>query len=293
MAWVRIEDSVTDHPKHLKAGPAASWLWVCGLAYCQRQLSDGFIPVEAIGMIGVTGVGRCRKLADVLVGVGLFDVSVGGYRVHDYHEYNDTKEEAIARRDKLNRDRVRSGRVGGLRSGEARRLLSDHANEANVKHGASVGVEANTKELAAAKRSPLPSHPIPSQEIQECVSSEALPIAQMTPPRRPIVTGAVYSTQMPSEEIRTRAAAFVKRYTELYPLHRHGARYYSKPAVDYDKAMGLCETWPDDRLDKLATIFLKCQEPFAAGGSRTIGQFAAMASWCDGRLAEVERGVAS
>ena len=71
MAWVRIEDAVTEHRKHLKAGPAACWLWVCGIAYCQRQLSDGFIPDEAIPMIGVPkGV---KPLVDRLVAVGLFE----------------------------------------------------------------------------------------------------------------------------------------------------------------------------------------------------------------------------
>lgn len=88
--------------------------------------------------------------------------------------------------------------------------------------------------------------------------------------------------------IAERAGRFCNRYAELYPLHRHGARYLPKPALDWPKACELCAIWDDARLDLLATVFLKCEEPFAAGGSRTIGQFAAMASWADGRLAEEE-----
>ena len=44
MAWVRIESSVARHKKFQQAGPAASWLWLCGLLYCQEGLTDGVIP---------------------------------------------------------------------------------------------------------------------------------------------------------------------------------------------------------------------------------------------------------
>lgn len=92
------------------------------------------------------------------------------------------------------------------------------------------------------------------------------------------------------DELGERAGRFCERYAELYPLHRHGARYLPKPALDFPKACELCAIWPNERLERLAIVFLKCEEPFAQQGSRTIGQFAAMASWADSRLAEVEVG---
>jgi uncharacterized protein YdaU (DUF1376 family) len=91
-------------------------------------------------------------------------------------------------------------------------------------------------------------------------------------------------------ELGERAGNFCRRYAELYQQHRKGARYFPKPALDWPKACELCAVWPDARLEMLAVVFLKCEEPFAQSGSRTIGQFAAMASWADGRLAEVEAG---
>lgn len=96
-------------------------------------------------------------------------------------------------------------------------------------------------------------------------------------------------SEMPTDEIGTRAAAFIDRYAELYPLHRGGARFLPRPALDYQTACDLCRTWPDERLEKLAIVFLKTDHEFAASGSRTLRQFAALASWCDGRLAEVEK----
>lgn len=89
-------------------------------------------------------------------------------------------------------------------------------------------------------------------------------------------------------EITERAARFIERYEILYPKHRTGARYLVKPHRDYVAAVELCRTWPDDRLDKLAAIFLTTDHQFAASGSRTIPQFAALASWADGQLAEWE-----
>lgn len=86
-----------------------------------------------------------------------------------------------------------------------------------------------------------------------------------------------------------RAGAFVERYHALYPLHRKGARYAMKPARDYQAAVTLCQTWPDDaRLEKLAICFLTTDHKFAAEGSRTLPQFLALASWCDGELAAWE-----
>lgn len=148
MAWLRIEDAVTEHRKHLQAGPAACWLWVCGIAYCQRQLSDGFIPKEALPVIGISqGVTR---LAARLVSVGLFDAVEGGFLVHDYHDYNDTREEAHQRRADLGAVRAKAGRLGGLRSAQTRQ----------AKHEATP--QQQGQQLAEANRSPIPSLPIPS-----------------------------------------------------------------------------------------------------------------------------------
>lgn len=86
-----------------------------------------------------------------------------------------------------------------------------------------------------------------------------------------------------------RAGRFLERYQVLYPEHRGGALYALKPARDYAAAVTLCQTWADDeRLDKLAVLFLTTDHKFAEEGSRTVSQFLALASWCDGRLAEWE-----
>lgn len=89
--------------------------------------------------------------------------------------------------------------------------------------------------------------------------------------------------------VTERAGRFIERYEAMYPEHRKGARYIVKPHRDYEAAVGLCRTWEDDeRLDRIAAVFLTTDHKFAEEGSRTIPQFAALASWCDGKLAEWE-----
>ena len=86
MAWVRIDDGFPDHPKALEAGPLACWLYVCGIAYSNRYLTDGFIPERQVSRLS-----ECRKpfaLASVLVSVGLWERVENGYQIHDYLEYD-------------------------------------------------------------------------------------------------------------------------------------------------------------------------------------------------------------
>ena len=90
--------------------------------------------------------------------------------------------------------------------------------------------------------------------------------------------------------VTERAGRFIERYQALYQEKRRGARYAVKPGRDYQAAVQLCETWPDERLDKLAACFLTTDHKFAAEGSRTLSQFLALASWCDGELAAWEQG---
>ena len=94
--------------------------------------------------------------------------------------------------------------------------------------------------------------------------------------------------RMPSDDpdLAERAGRFLERYAEMYPKFRKGARYLGKPSLDFQEALQLVATWDDDRLDKLATVFLTTDHEFAEKGSRSVAQFRSMASWCDGRLAE-------
>lgn len=143
MAWIKVESSVARHHKFIEAGPAASWLWVCGLAYCQEGLTDGFIPFTAAKYLGVRAP---SALISRLVQTGLWDRTDGGWRVHDYLSHNKSAVEVLG----LKEERRASGARGGRASGAARRFVEQipQKPEAVATATAKQSAEASTKQTS-------------------------------------------------------------------------------------------------------------------------------------------------
>jgi hypothetical protein len=87
-------------------------------------------------------------------------------------------------------------------------------------------------------------------------------------------------------DLADRAGRFVERYGELFAEHRKGARYFSRPNLDFQEALGLCGTWDDDRLERLVIAFLTTDDKFCRNGNGSIAHFRSRASWCDSKLRE-------
>ena len=98
MTWVKLDDLFPDHPKVQAAGQAAAWLHVAGICYCSRYLTDGLIPNVALAGLGQYTKSRARKLADVLVRVGLWEQEDGAYRIHDYLDFQPSREQVERQR---------------------------------------------------------------------------------------------------------------------------------------------------------------------------------------------------
>jgi hypothetical protein len=118
VSWSKLDDNFPDHPKVVRLGvlrPLAGWLFVCGLAYCARYLTDGFIPRERLpllmsvehlsvatgGVRGLASVGEdvtVEMLAARLVEVGLWHHRDDGFQVHDYLEYNPSRQKVLDER---------------------------------------------------------------------------------------------------------------------------------------------------------------------------------------------------
>lgn len=108
MGWVKLDDNFAEHPKVEEAGDLAAWLYVCGLQYCSRALSDGYIPAGRVPRL--TMLKRPQQLADKLVEVGLWERENGGFRVHDYTEYQRSADQIKKEREAVN-NRVKKHRA--------------------------------------------------------------------------------------------------------------------------------------------------------------------------------------
>lgn len=109
LPWVRLDTALPDHPKILalvdgwKDGRASAFIYVCGLAYCGRHGTDGWIPGAALARIG----GR-QADADRLVQVGLWHKQEGGWSINGWAEYQQSTGETQERRQRL-QDRSAKG----------------------------------------------------------------------------------------------------------------------------------------------------------------------------------------
>lgn len=153
MPWVRVDDHFDEHPKMAAVGPVGWGVWLAGLAYCNRNLTDGFIPFAIAEGIGGSWhvwepIAAEQELTNTLrqsdQGMRLWSIDIGsgmhgehittdwvvvqllhaglwvevpgGYRIHDYEDYQPTKAQVIADRDA----KAAAGRAGGRATAAAR-----------------------------------------------------------------------------------------------------------------------------------------------------------------------------
>lgn len=109
MPWVKLDDRFPDHGKLADCGviqPLCGWLYVCGLAFCNRQLTDGRIPkAHIVRLVSTCGLGVCggdevtpTSLAHRLVQVGLWEDAGDAYVVHDYLTYQPSRADVLKAR---------------------------------------------------------------------------------------------------------------------------------------------------------------------------------------------------
>src|SRR6266705_2800835 len=96
MAWVRLDDGYPEHPKVDRVGPLAAWLNVCAWAYCARNLTDGFVPDGRVDQLAA--VQKPRHLVELLLEGKLWERVPGGFLVHDFLDYNPSREQVLKER---------------------------------------------------------------------------------------------------------------------------------------------------------------------------------------------------
>lgn len=208
---IALDDNIEDHPKFVGLSNDAFALWVRGIGYCRRNLTDGFIP-EAAAASRARSKDPKKTIAELTAPpVGLPDSSPlwvkvpGGYRVHDYLQWNPSKADVEAK-VQANREK---GRRGGLASGRSR-------SEANAKQTGSTKDEPTSNQsrssllqvgfaVGSTKTNPDPirSDPEEEGEIQTRAYEEQAPgqnhSAQEGPPPPPPPPQPLRAIQLPPQ----------------------------------------------------------------------------------------------
>lgn len=99
MVWVRIDDKLHSHPKVLAAwekDPASLGLYLLALSHAGAHLTDGTIDKHAVRQ-WVPRPNRRRKAINALVEAGLWTANGDGWEIHDYLDYNEPRNQVLAR----------------------------------------------------------------------------------------------------------------------------------------------------------------------------------------------------
>lgn len=156
MTWVKLDVRFPTHTKTLDVGPVAEALWLRGLCYAGAHLTDGFIPFGFVRrMNDLDGQAEADRLADA----GLWETADGGWLIHDYLEYQRSRDDA----EDLSIKRAEAGRRGGKQ--RASKLLEANASkpkqtgEANVKQIREEEIREEQKEPPLSPKGETPALP--------------------------------------------------------------------------------------------------------------------------------------
>ena len=116
---IALDDNIEDHPKFVSLSDAAFALWVRCIGYCRRNLTDGYVPEQAARARIRSGKAEkviaelCSPPAGLPNGNPLWLKVLGGYQVHDYLEWNPSKEQVEERREQKRAAASRGGQASG------------------------------------------------------------------------------------------------------------------------------------------------------------------------------------
>jgi hypothetical protein len=116
--WAKLDTGLAQHPKVVRAAalePRAPMLYVCGILWAQRHLTDGHVPAAMLyGLLPAPLLmgGPLEPAADALEAAGLWERNGDGWQVHDYLEWQRSRDEVEAMREHLREVRSAAGKRG-------------------------------------------------------------------------------------------------------------------------------------------------------------------------------------
>jgi hypothetical protein len=175
MPWVRLDDNFPNNRKISMLSANAFRLYVSALCWSSANLTEGFIAEDELRSIA--HVRSAKVASNQLVTRGLWERVEGGWRIHDYLEFNPTRAQvktersSNAARQKAYRDRKKAA---------AKNTDSAEDSDSN----------AVTVTSRNASRNSTPSRPVPSVTPTEELASYAREPAPPTIGDRPRIPDA-------------------------------------------------------------------------------------------------------
>ena len=108
MSWVKLDDGFFENPMTGPLSKSAKLLYLAGLTYCAKRLTDGKIDARGVKVVRALAEAGAKAVAE-LETAGRWEKNGDGYIVHDYLDYNPSREEALAQRE-FNTGRVKRRR---------------------------------------------------------------------------------------------------------------------------------------------------------------------------------------
>lgn len=151
MTWVRIDDKAPHHPKMIRAGAEACWLWQASLCYSNAHRLNGRIEKDLVPMLYPPLAAKAKALAAKLVEVRLWHDCGDHFEIHDYQEFQEQALKAnVDDRKEYERERKRRQRQRGQ--------IPD-----NVPDVSRTNVPDGLGHVPSVTRAdPVPSRPVPS-----------------------------------------------------------------------------------------------------------------------------------
>lgn len=111
MTWARLDDGFCDHPKTLRVWhrrPDALGLHARAISWVAKQETDGHLPEEVVAMLQPDETER-GAMVSALVEAEMWHENGEGFVIHDYLDYNPSRQELTDKRKK-DRERKRADR---------------------------------------------------------------------------------------------------------------------------------------------------------------------------------------
>lgn len=174
MTYIRVDDRFPEHPKVLDIGPVAEALWLRALCYAGRNQTDGFIPVGFVKrMADLDGLEEAGKLVDA----GLWVAADGGWAIHEYTDWQRSKDQI----QDISAKRAAAGSKGGKQKASnllarsddlPERSASKTYPETTTETEAKTETETSTPLPPAGKPSPDPMPPSSPSSYEQSLNTK-------------------------------------------------------------------------------------------------------------------------